>query len=184
MVQNISETIKVPASFLVDGLKELSEDVKKRLLAYAAMKDGDDKAKEGSLLVEALPEKMKKELESIGAKLPTEVVSLTMKLGDMLFNLYAFNVKPVQAPLAIKRHERILLELSELFSREDLDIPGYVVRALQPIMTDPDKWNSSQFSAFVMIADQPKYIGLTAMGASCFNTLLNAAVEVVDIPAE
>jgi hypothetical protein len=184
MVKNLLETIKAPASFLLD-MKDVSEEGKKALAELMQMVECPDKGVKRVEVRSLLPEKLLAECKAYGADFPTDIIELNMRLGDFFFNLYGFNVKPANAPLAIKRHEKRLLELSEIFAAEEFDIPAYVKEAIVPVLEDEKRWNESQFSTFVNVKNdkgeiQPNYIGLTALGASFFRQVCAAATEALD----
>lgn len=182
MVKNITETIKVPVSFLVD-MKDVSDDAKKALIDYVQMLDGEEKSKKREELISMMPEKFLEEAKLLGASLPTDVIDLHMKLGDFLFMIFAHNFKPVQAPLAIKRHEKRLGELADILSKDEFDVPEDVKKTVSSVMSDEEKWKESQFSAFIEVGEgdqkEVKYLGLTSMGANFFTKIINAAIEAV-----
>lgn len=178
-VTNIIETIKVPASFLVDGINALPDEVKRRLLTLTQTTDEAEKSKELEELIALIPEEMQKNLNFVGAKLPTDIVELSMKLGDFLYHLWTFNTKPAQAPLAIKRHEKRTMELADTLDKLEIEVPEDVKKVVSSILDDEPKWKATQFGAFVVVDGQTKYLGLTAVGAACFTKILNAAVELV-----
>ena len=185
MIANLTETIKVPASFLVD-MKAVSDEVKKDLSAFIQLPETDEnKASERTRIVALISPKVSGQLAAIGAQLPTDVIDLSMKLGDFLYSMYQSHVRPAQAPLALKRHEKRLMELAEILSLDEFNVPPSIKEAIEPILMDESKWKETNFQAFVMVVDQegkpqPNYIGLTAMGAAFFSKILSAVVEVFE----
>jgi len=182
MTLNSVETIKVPASFLVSGVNELTDDIKKRLLSLTQITDTDENTKylERGFIAMELPPEMQKALTFIGAQLPTDVIELNMRLGDMIFHIWSFYAKPAQAPLAIKRHEKRAMELAEIFDKESFgDLPDDVKTVLVKVMESQDLWEKTQFGAYVIVNGETRYLGLTAMGASCFQKTVSAAAELV-----
>ena len=180
MTLNTVETIKVPASFLVSGVNELTDDIKQRLLSLTQLTDESARALEKEGIAMALPPEMQKALAFIGAQLPVDIIELNMRLGDMIFHVWSFYAKPAQAPLAIKRHEKRAMELAEIFDKESFgDLPEDVKTVLVKVMESQDLWEKTQFGAYVIVNGETRYLGLTAMGASCFTKTVSAAAELV-----
>lgn len=179
MVKNISETIKVPASFLVDGFQQLSSEAKEKVIlisqaqARAKAENRELDASEVSEVANLLPEKMRADLANVGAVLPSDQIALTMRLGDFLYHVYAFNSKPPQAPLAIKRHEKKLLELAEILDTDEFEVPKDVLDVVESVLSDDKKWESTQFGALLKVDDANKYIGLSSLGASIFRKVID-----------
>jgi hypothetical protein len=177
MTKNVEEIVKVPATFVID-IKTLTDDLKKKVLASAACKDADEKAKLEGELVAELPTEIKTQLDAVGARLPTDMIDIGMRLGDFLFSLFVYNVKPAQAPLTLKRHERRVMELAELFDADEFVVPESVLKDVEPFMEDPDKWAKTQFSAFIKVGEEKKFLSLTSVGAGIFGKILDAAVAL------
>ena len=181
MVKNISETVKVPASFLVDGFQGLSAEAKEKVILISqkqALSEAENKELDASEIAEVvalLPDKMKADLAHIGAMLPSDQVALTMRLGDFLYHVYAFNVKPTAAPLAAKRHEKRIMELAEILDKDEIDVPKEVLDVTEAVLSDDKKWQATQFGALLTVDGSNKYIGLSAFGASIFKKVLDAA---------
>gem|GEM_PF-7114678 len=184
MIKNISETIRVPASFLVDGFNELSNEVKEKVILMSKeqmLAKSENRGIDESDIDEVfnlLPEKMRQDLSNIGAKLPSDLVALTMRLGDFIYHVYAINNKPSQAPLAIKRYEKKLMELADALDRDEFDISSDVLAVIESVIGDEKKWESTQFGASLVVDNSNKYIGLSAIGASFFKKIVDAAASL------
>ena len=122
---------------------------------------------------------MQKNLTFVGARLPTDVIELSMRLGDFVYHVWTSNTKPTQAPLAIKRHEKRTMELADTLDKNDIEVPEDIKNVLLGVLEDEDKWKVTQFGAFVTVDGQNRYLGLTSVGASCFTKILNAAIMIV-----
>jgi hypothetical protein len=184
MVKNIEEVIPVPASFLVSGLGDLDQEAKIKLSEFAkkeAVAKSENKAVDESERQEAasvLPDKIKADLAAIGASLPSDYINLTMKLGDFLYHIYSQHVKPAQAPLAIKRHEKTLMDLAEKLSENEFDVPESVLKAVEDVLADEKKWSSTQFGVTISVGGSQKYIGISSLGASIFKKIMDSAVSL------
>lgn len=188
MVKNTTEMVKVPASFLVDGFNDLPQETKDRIMKFSkdtanTKTDVENKelyASEVAAIVELLPDDMKRNLDNVGAVLPSDLIELSMRLGDFLYHLYAFNKKPTsQAPLLVKRHEKRLLELSEILDKDEIEVPSDVLNLAEEVMSDEQKWEKTQFGAMLSVKEQNRYIGLTAFGASIFRKIMNEATQML-----
>jgi hypothetical protein len=177
MQQNVTESIKVPASLVVDGLKALPDETKRKLLAHASY-SGESPDSVITELAELLPEAMRKELDNVGAKLPTDTIEIKMTLGEFLFATYIQNVVPVKAPLPIRRHEKRLMELADLFDQPEFEVPSDVKIVLDDVLNVPEKWSALRVSAFVVTSPFNKPIVLTAAGAAMFSSVVAAAVDI------
>ena len=180
LVKNVSQTVSVHVSFLMKDLNLLAPEVKAKLIDYAR-RVGDNAPNlehEKEAARAALPENVLKELDSLGCEMPTDVVELSMALGDFLYHVYAVHTKKPESPLAIKRMERRLQDLAVLFGSESFEVPADVVSVVTSVLEDDKKWAASQFGATVTVKDQQKYIGLTSHGAKMFTKVIEEAVTL------
>lgn len=187
MVINTTETVKVPASFLVSGFQGLSTEIQAKVIELAREQSkakAENRELEASVVEEVaglLPENMRKELAAVGATLPSDQIDLTMRLGDFLYHTYAFNTKPSQAPLALKRHEKRLMELAEALDKEEIEVPSDVLKTAEEVMADETKWDATQFGAILTVDGNSKYLGLSALGASIFRKVVDSAVSLFEV---
>lgn len=178
VIKNVSQTSKVPSSFLIKDINMLSPEIKLALIDYARKANSAENT--DSLRAETIaliPESMKKELAAIGCELPSDMVDLTMRLGDFLYHIYAIHTKKPESPLAIKRLEKRLLDLAEVFDKTELEVPSDVLEIVTDVLSDDKKWSISQFGATVVVDGEQKYIGLTSHGAKIFVEVIEAAVD-------
>lgn len=185
MVKNVIQTVTLPATFLVNGFDKLNPETQKSLIQLAQERAEAAKSNVGTenddfsveYIRSELPEQMQKELDYYGVKLPIDTVALTMKLGDFLYHLYAGNFSPLQAPLAIKRHEKKLQDLAEAMSQEEFTVSSDVVKIAADVMGD-ERWTKTPFGVIINVGGQDKYIGVNSNGAMVFDQVINAAVEI------
>ena len=186
MVTNFVETVKVPASFLVSGFKDLPIDVQNEIIDIsnrrAYCKDGDKvvDATELEKVASRLPEKMRSELASIGALLPSDTIDLLMRLGDFLYHIYAFHTKPAQAPLAMKRHEKRLMDLASMLDSSEFVVPQDVLDIAESVLNDEEKWAVTPFGVMIPVDSTPKYLGINSHGASLFRKIMDAALNLFE----
>ena len=186
MSKNITESIKVPASFLVSGFSDLDKEAQEQIVFMSKeqsrrrAENRDLNAEEIKGLTDLLPDKMKAELATIGAVLPYDQIELSMRLGDFLYHIFAAHSKPSQAPLALKRHEKRLMELAETLDKEEIDVPRDVVELVGSVMGDEEKWSVTQFGVLLTVEGEKKYLGVTSVGASIFRKVVDAAMELVE----
>jgi hypothetical protein len=179
MVKNVIQTVTLPATFLVSGFDQLNQETQKSLVQLAQDRAAGANLEQPAIdsLRKSLPEQMQKELDNYGVELPIDTIALTMRLGDFLYHLYAGNFQPLQAPLAIKRHEKKLQDLADALSQEEFEVPSDVVKIASDVMSG-EKWATTPFGVLIKVDSKDKYIGVNHRGAMIFEDVINAAVAI------
>jgi len=183
LVKNVTQTVKVPVSFLMKDLNLLSPEAKELLLVAArAQAKGD---KEGYLTGfdqiaadarAVLSEAQLKELDDMGCLLPSDLLALTMTLGDFLYHVYVIHTKKPESPLGIKRLEKRLMDLAAAFSADEFEVQEDVIKTVSDVLSDDKKWSTTQFGATFKKGEDARYLGLTTHGAKIFTEIVSAAV--------
>lgn len=124
-----------------------------------------------------LSDKAKEGLASVGAESPNDLVNVTMTLGSFLFDIYICHTKAPEAPLNLYLHNKKLAEFATDLSKGELVVPKEVLDVVKDVLSDKNKWESTNFATFTMVNGHKKTIGMKAAGASYFNQILTAAIE-------
>jgi hypothetical protein len=137
---------------------------------------------------EKTPDKMKKELAFFGAARLSDDVSVFMKLGTVLFDLYMRLTPEPPSPLGKLIWRKRSMELAELMEKEPLEIPEWGKAAMTKALMDDDIWSNTSLTVWVEVDvdGEPekgkRYFTINAKGTIYFKKVLEAAAEALYSP--
>ena len=139
-------------------------------------------------LVAQIPEANKKELANFGCVQPFETVGVTIKLGTLLFDLYALLTPQPTAPLHQLIWQKRNMELAETVDKDEFELPSWAVTPVRKALLDDETWknaNISAISAWVALkADgdaEPlkRFFTMKSVGAQFYAEIMQAAAEAL-----
>lgn len=179
-VENVEQTLTVPASFF---LNEIPEPNRVAIGTYLTAVSSDEKQSEDVMeslkvaMMEGLQDESVKMLESLGAKLPSDMIDITMSLGSLLFDLWIESSEKPSAPIKVALYNKKNMEYAALLSAkgDDFAIPKDVLAAAKVVASDDEAWAKSQ--AMITIGNGAT-LQVTSKGAEMFGEVLTKLVEI------
>jgi len=210
-MKNVTQTLSFPSVSIIptklsDEVNELMAKAQAAKAAYdqaAAAKGGPEADPDGTLhattllglkavadeaaeaLQAALPEQTAKELAHFGAKSPLETVAVTLKLGTLLFDLYALGTPKPDAPLHQLIWQKRSMELAEKVDQDEFELPSWSVGAIRRALLDDKVWKEVNVSAWVELAATSeteavkRFFTMKSQGAQFYNEIMQAAAEAL-----
>lgn len=117
-------------------------------------------------MAEKMPEWMAKECKAFGVKYPSDKVTLNVRLGNVLFDLFRQGSVEPQAPLAQALYRKKALDYAEVLDKEEFEIPAEVGKAAERMLMDDKLWEECIVSAWCEVSsenedEESKKVGMT-----------------------
>jgi hypothetical protein len=179
-IKNVTQTIKMTAMMIMPSASAVNQSMLQKMKEYASAPE-DKKESVLAELIEMYPDKLKKDLEILGAKMPMDTVDTTLSLSSFLFDVYMSGIKPPLAPLALKIHEKKILDLAEKMKGVDeFEVTEEMMSVLMDIMQDDEKWQTAKIHVEVLAQNKEKlHIPLMHKVANLFPEVLEGAIKMV-----
>jgi hypothetical protein len=200
-MKNVSQTINFPVSALTptklaDDVNELAQQLRIAKSALEARNENTTPEEaevltnkvndvERQLRAGLTPENLK-ELAFFGASLPIDGVLVSMRLGNVFFDLYQRMTPEPTAPLQKAIHKKRGMELAELLDKDEFELPSYAVPALRKALMDETFWDTVSLHVWVDLpAETPdaeklkRFFTINSKGTIYFTDVLTAAAEAL-----
>lgn len=179
-IKNTTQTIKMTAMMIMPSASMISQQILQKMKEYGTANE-ENKDKVLSELKKMYPAQMKKDLDTLGCQTPMDTVDATLSLSSFLFDVYLSGIKPPIAPLALKIHEKKILDLAEKMKGVDeFEVTEEMMDVLINIMQDDEKWQNSKIHIEVIDNNGQKlYVPLMHKVANLFPEVLEASIKMV-----
>lgn len=120
------------------------------------------------------------ELDILQAEKPSDIVSISLSNGELLYDILSFHRKKHTAPLLVMRQEASLKELFETVENKSIEaiVLSYEdSEILSKVMADDDLWNSTPFH---VKASSGVYIRVSVAGVFLFRNVINSLIDAVN----
>jgi hypothetical protein len=179
------------ASLLADQVKAANDAAMKDATLTDAQVENETKTRnDAKALADELTaktsEKMTKELSHFGCKGLLETVTVSMKLGTWLFDLYCLSTPRPEAPLHQHIWNKRNMELADTVDKDEFELPAWSVPAIRRGLLDDETWKNANLSAWVEVASDKegeaplkRFFTMRSMGAQFFGKIMEAAAEAL-----
>ena len=116
-------------------------------------------------VIEVMPDWLKNDCKNFGVELPSDLVFLKVRLGNVLFDMYRQSAPIPQAPLAQALYMKKNSEYAEELDKDEFTMPTDISKFAEKILTDDKLWETVQVSAWIDIPaennEEPKKFYMT-----------------------
>jgi len=167
-VQNISQSVNAHASLLL----------RPGTVPGVSMKDPKTQEERQEIL-DALSPAAKEKLAALGVELPTDLVSVSLNLGSMMFDTLYSHKFPPGAPLRRAIFEKTKQDFALKLSSPEFELTDEEVKSLETILGTDELWDKVQLSVHTGGPDAASKIHYSFGSgiAANFNLVLGACIE-------
>lgn len=162
----------------LDG--ETDEDYQKRSLEVrGAMADATiSKTEDVTALQSSLNPKVLSECLALGARLPTDMVEVTMSVGSLIFDLYQSTAVQPTAPLAVALFSKRLQNLASSVLQDEFELEDRLLPQLRKPLEDESLWNVLDLTLSTEVNGQKVFLRVNHNAAMYFPKVLEAALSI------
>jgi hypothetical protein len=134
-------------------------------------------------IAELMTPELAEVLANVGAKSPTDLVTVNVTLGAFLFDCYLTGVNVPNTPMGKHIASKRAQELAQSFDKDEFELPDYAITAVRNVLTNDNLWAKILVTGLIEKGDDQKHpIPLSSAGAAYYNQILSAAAELVYDP--
>lgn len=178
-MRNITQNIKFMACNIIPEKlsPELASDLVDVIAAENNKTDKQTLLDKKENLLKRCSNQIVAQLNSIGAKYPSDRVEVYMNLSDFLFDLYAASAPKPESPLGKKLADKKLHDLSEVLNSDEFNLPDWSLEPIRRSLSTDSIWTKMNVSVYVKVNNEKKYFSINTKGANNFNEVLDAATS-------
>lgn len=129
------------------------------------------------------PQKVE-QYKSLGANLPSDMVRVTLTLGQLVFDMFTITAEPPKPPLAAALFSKRVQNLASRVQNDEFDLTDELLGQIRPALEDDKKWAEINLTVYATVDGKKYYIRLNSNAAAFFPNVIQAAIKVFVPEAE
>lgn len=137
-----------------------------------------NKTEDVSELQAALSPKALADYLALGARLPSDMITVEMSVGSLVFDLYQSTAVPPKAPLAVALFSKRVQKMATDSQKEEFELDDSLLAQLRKPLEDETLWNTLDLTLTTTVAGQKVFFRVNHNAAMYFPKVLEAALTL------